>query len=69
MNREENLEKEKRISEILELFPEKDKVDILDESESDKIESKVTDCFPIEFWGRIDWEKVNKKLFLLKKAY
>ncbi|MEK4297777.1 CDI toxin immunity protein [Paenibacillus sp. FSL R5-0914] len=64
---EEKLEKEKRISEMLELFPEKDKVDILDESESDKIESKMTDCFPIGFWGRIDWEKVNKKNILTKE--
>lgn len=39
---------------MLELFPEKDKVDILDENESDKIESNMTDCFPIAFWGRID---------------
>lgn len=64
---EEKLEKEQQISVMLELFPEKSTVDILDESESEKIESKMTNCFPIAFWGRIDWEKVSKKIILTKE--
>lgn len=52
---------------MLELFPEKSTVDILDESESEKIECKMTNCFPIAFWGRIDWEKVSKKIILTKE--
>ncbi|WP_409303983.1 hypothetical protein [Peribacillus sp. SCS-155] len=61
---EEELHKEQQITEILEVFHEKDKVDILDESESDRITSNMTSCFPIAFWGRIDWEKVKNKLVL-----
>ena len=64
---EEKLEKEQQISDMLELFPEKSGVDILDESESEKIECKMTNCFPIAFWGRIDWEKVSKKIILTKE--
>ncbi len=64
---EEKLKKEQQISVMLELFPEKSTVDILDESESEKIESKMTNCFPIAFWGRIDWEKVSKKIILTKE--
>ncbi|MBO9128512.1 hypothetical protein [Bacillus sp. 165] len=61
------LEKEQQVSEMLELFPEKDKVNILDESESDKIESNMTNSFPIACWGRIDWEKVSNKIILTKE--
>lgn len=61
---EEKLQREKQITEVIELFHEKDSVEILDEIESDKIESKMTDSFPIAFWGRIDWEKVNNKNIL-----
>ncbi|USK62435.1 CDI toxin immunity protein [Peribacillus asahii] len=61
---EEKLQREQQIMEMLELFPEKDNVEILDKSESEKIESNMTDCFPIAFWGRIDWEKVSNKIIL-----
>jgi hypothetical protein len=64
---EEKLQREKQTTEMLDLFPKKDNVDILDEIESDKIESNMTDCFPIAFWGRIDWEKVNNKIILTTK--
>lgn len=64
---EEKLEREKQINELLELFPEKNNVEILDEIESDKLESNMTDCFPIAFWGRIDWKNVeNKTIFTTK---
>ena len=56
--------RERQIIEILELFPKKDSVEILDESESDQIEESMTNCFPIAFWGRIDWEKVDHKIIL-----
>ncbi|WP_332634976.1 hypothetical protein [Halalkalibacter flavus] len=58
----EKLQREKQITEMLELFPEESDVEILDEVESDKIESNMTDCFPIASWGRIDWEKVDNKI-------
>lgn len=64
---EEKMQREKQITEMLELFHEKDGVEILSEIESDKIESNMTDCFPIAFWGRIDWEKVNNKIILTTK--
>jgi hypothetical protein len=64
---EEKLQIEKQITEMLELFPEKDNVEILDEIESDKIESNMTDCFPIASWGRIDWEKVDNKIIFTTK--
>ncbi|WP_339147160.1 MULTISPECIES: hypothetical protein [unclassified Sutcliffiella] len=50
---EEKSQREKQITEMLELFPKKDTVEILDEIESDKIESNMTNCFPISSWGRI----------------
>lgn len=50
---EEKLDTERRITEMLELFPDKDKVEILDEKESDKVETEMTECFPIAWYGRI----------------
>lgn len=64
---EEKLQKEKQIAEMLELFPKESNVEILDEVESDKIESNMTDCFPIASWGRIDWEKVDNKIIFTTK--
>jgi len=58
---EKKLEREQQIIEMLELFPKKDSVEIINESESDQIEESMTMCFPISFWGRIDWEKVRNK--------
>jgi hypothetical protein len=64
---EDKLQREKQITEMLELFPEEENVEILDEVESDKIESNMTDCFPIASWGRIDWEKVDNKIIFTTK--
>ncbi|MDW2878248.1 MULTISPECIES: CDI toxin immunity protein [Bacillaceae] len=65
--KEEKEQREKRIVEMLALFPGKNNVEILDEIQSDKIERDMTDCFPIASWGRIDWEKVNNKLIIPTK--
>jgi hypothetical protein len=64
---EEKLQREQQTMELLGLFPEKEDVVILDESESDKIESNMTECFPFAHWGRIDWEKVRNKIILTTK--
>ncbi|MDM5326964.1 hypothetical protein [Neobacillus sp. CF12] len=61
---EEKLRREQQITEILEVFPEKEKVEILDDSESGTITRNMTGCFPIAFWGGIDWDKVHNKIFL-----
>jgi hypothetical protein len=54
---EEKSQREQQAMELLGLFPEKEDVDILDESESDKIENNMIEYFPIAFWGRIDWKR------------
>lgn len=61
---EEKLETERRITEMLELFPDKDKVEILDEKESDKVETEMTECFPIAWYGRIDWDRLSNKIVI-----
>lgn len=61
---EEKLHRVKQITEILELFPEKEKVDILDESGSDTVTRNMTGCFPIASWGRIDWDRVDNNIVL-----
>lgn len=62
--KEEKIESERRIAETLELFPDKDKVEILDEKESDKVETEMTDIFPIAWYGRINWDKLNNKIVI-----
>lgn len=64
---EEKFQREQQTMELLGLFPDKEDVVILDENESDKIESNMTECFPLAFWGRIDWEKVRNKIILTTK--
>ncbi|WP_078554353.1 hypothetical protein [Bacillus alkalicellulosilyticus] len=64
---EEKMQKKNQIAELLELFPKESNVEILDEVESDKIESNMTDCFPIASWGRIDWEEVDNKIIFTTK--
>jgi hypothetical protein len=61
---EEKLRREQQITEILELFPEKEKVEILEDSESGTISKNMTGCFPVASWGRIDWDKVHNKIVL-----
>jgi hypothetical protein len=61
---EEKLRREQQITEILELFSEKVKVEILEDSESGTITRNMTGCFPIAFWGRINWDKVHNKIVL-----
>lgn len=39
-------------------------MEILDDSESGTITRNMTGCFPIAFWGRIDWDKVHNKIVL-----
>ncbi|PLT29855.1 CDI toxin immunity protein [Peribacillus deserti] len=62
--KEEKIESERRIADMLELFPDKDKVEILCEKESNKVETKLTDSFPIAWYGRIDWGKLNNKIVI-----
>ncbi|WP_409292791.1 hypothetical protein [Peribacillus sp. SCS-37] len=62
--KEEKIESERQIAEILDLFSDHDQVEILDEKESNKIETEMTDIFPIAWYGRIDWGQLNNKIVI-----
>ncbi|KGR85522.1 hypothetical protein [Lysinibacillus odysseyi] len=62
--KENKLEAERRIAEMLALFPDQANVEILDDKESDRVENEMTEVFPFAWYGRIDWNQWSNKMII-----
>lgn len=60
--KEDEIESELRVVEMLELFPKKAEVEILDRGKINEVETEMTETFPFAYYGRVDWDKLSNRI-------
>lgn len=62
-------EEKRQITELLEVFPNKENLVVLRKEEWLKMEDTLIQSFPVASWGRIDWDKIDNKIELRSNDY
>ncbi|WP_170110151.1 hypothetical protein [Peribacillus acanthi] len=57
-------EDERKRKEIIDLFVNKNEVEILDAYETNIIKKEISESFPFAFWSRINWDEMHNKIDL-----